>query len=234
MDADHRHELEKNDLAESTVAVLDRIRPHLGTILLAALAAVAAVAAWEVVGTQRAAASAQSWDACMAALGGGNADQLADVIRRYPGTPAAQWSQLLMADAAIADGSQLLFADRAKARERLESAVGFYSAVLAERPLPLIAERATFGLAKARECLGQLDEARRGYEALVKEYPSSAVRGLAAGRIAALSRGSARQWYDWFDGWKPAPADTQPATGGNAQPAGSVPAGAGPGAGAGG
>jgi hypothetical protein len=206
MDGDRRHELEENDLAESTVAIVDRVRPHLRTIALAVGAVVAGLGAWTVVSSQQAASRGQSWDACMVALSEGNPERLTDVIRRYPGSPAAQWSQLMMADAAIGEGTQLLFIDRERARQRLDSAVGIYGGLLSERPRGLIAERAVFGMAKARESLGQLEEARRGYEAVVAEYPESAVRGIAENRIAALSRESTREWYDWFDGWKPAPA----------------------------
>jgi hypothetical protein len=206
MDGDRRHELEENDLAESTVAIVDRVRPHLRTIALAVGTVVAGLGAWTVVSSQQAASRGQSWDACMVALSEGNPERLTDVIRRYPGSPAAQWSQLMMADAAIGEGTQLLFIDRERARQRLDSAVGIYGGLLSERPRGLIAERAVFGMAKARESLGQLEEARRGYEAVVAEYPESAVRGIAENRIAALSRESTREWYDWFDGWKPAPA----------------------------
>jgi tetratricopeptide (TPR) repeat protein len=118
--------------------------------------------------------------------------------------------------------------DRERARQRLDSAVGIYSGLLAERPRGLIAERGVFGLAKARESLGQLEEARRGYEAVVSEYPESAVRGIAENRIAALSRESTRQWYDWFDGWKPAPAKpAEPASPAADKPAEPAAAGAG-------
>jgi len=234
MDADRRHELEDNDLAESTVALVDRIRPHLRTIALAVGGVMAALAAWTAVSSQQAASRSQSWDACMAALSEGNPERLADVIRRYPGSAAAQWSQLMMADGAIAEGTQFLFVDRDRARQRLESAIGIYSGLLAERPLALIAERAAFGLAKARESLGQLEEARRGYETIVAEYPESAVRGIAENRIAALSRESTRQWYDWFDGWKPAPPEPPAAAADGAapgQPAEPAAAGAGTGTG---
>ena len=219
MDGDRRHELEENDLAESTIAVVDRIRPHLRTIALALGGAMVALAAWTVVSSQQAATQSQSWDACMAALSEGNSERLTDVIRRYPGSAAAQWSQLMMADGAIAEGTQLLFADRERARQRLDSAIGIYTGLLAERPRSLIAERAVFGLAKARESLGQLEEARRGYEALVAEYPESAVRSIAENRIAALSRESTRQWYDWFGAQKLTP----PAAATNAQNAPSAP-----------
>jgi hypothetical protein len=145
----------------------------------------------------------------MAALGEQNRDRLGEVIRRYPGSPAARWSQMLLAEAAITEGSQQLFGDRERGRQRLTDAVDLYKAILDEKPGGLIGERAVFGLAKAREALGQLDLAKRGYESLVTEYPASAVRGLAEQRIRALSRPATRGWYDWFAAQKmsPPPAD---------------------------
>ena len=76
------------------------------------------------------------------------------------------------------------------------------------KPSDMLAERATFGLAKSRESLGQLEEARRGYAAVAAEYASGALAGLAREHAAALERESTRQWYDWFAAQKiepPAP-----------------------------
>lgn len=192
------HDPELNDTGSATADVLSRIRPHLQTlgILLAIVAG--GFAAWTLIAAQRAATAERSWDECMAALSERNPDRLDEVMRKYPGTAAARWSQMLLAETAITEGCQQLFGDRARGRQRLENAVGIYTAILAERPGGLVGERAVFGLAKAREALGELDEAKRGYQSLLAEYPSSAVRGLAEQRIAALSRDTTRDWYDWF------------------------------------
>ena len=52
-------------------------------------------------------------------------------------------------------------------------AAAAYADVLSQRPTGMVAERATMGLAKARESLGDLEQARRGYEAVANEYPLS-------------------------------------------------------------
>jgi hypothetical protein len=106
--------------------------------------------------------------------------------------------------------------DRSQGVRRLQDAVGRYTAVNAQRPGPLATERAIFGLARARESLGELAEAKRGYEALVVEYPESPFRGLAEERAAALTRGSVERWYKWFEsrpavGQPPATEPTKPA-----------------------
>lgn len=204
-----------NDLAEATLAVVDRVRPYLGTILAGLAAGLAALIAFAMVSSQAEAARKQSWDACLAAISAGDADGFTEVARRYPGTDAARWAELLMADAATVEGAQLLFVDRPRAEGRLQAAIDMYAALLAARPQGLIGERAAFGLAKARESLGQLAEARRGYEAVAAESRSATLARVAADRAADLGRESTRQWYDWFGAQKiapPAPAPSGPAT----------------------
>lgn len=227
MRSEERHELETNDLAESTAALVERLRPHLTAVAAAAVVLLGAAAAWTLVSARREATRAESWDACAPAINERSTDRLAEVIRRYAGSPAAHWAQLTLADSASAEGSRLLFTDKSRARERLDAAARAYEGLLAERPGGLAEERATFGLAKVRESLGSLEEARRGYEAVVAEYPASAVREMAEQRIAALARPAARQWYAWFDEQKPEPpaaAPAAPAAGEPAAGAGTGPA----------
>ena len=215
-----KEELGDNDLAEATLAVIDRIRPYFSTILAGLAAALAAFVAFGVVQSQAEATRTQSWDACLAAISTGDPDSFNEVVRRYPGTAAARWAELLMADGAYYEGTQLLFIDRQRAEGRLQSAIEAYSSLLAGRPQGLLGERVVFGLAKARESLGQLAEARRGYEAVAAEFPADALAQVASARAAELGRESTRQWYDWFGAQKIAP----PASATNANPANPAPA----------
>ena len=178
-----------------------------------------------MVSSQAEATRTQSWDACLAAMSTGEMDSFNEVVRRYPGTDAARWAELLMADAAASEGTQMLFIDRQRAEGRLQAAVEAYSSLMAGRPQGLLGERAVFGLAKARESLGQLAEARRGYEAVAAEFPADALAQIAAGRAAELGRESTRQWYDWFGAQKITPQITPPASATNvANPANAAPA----------
>jgi len=218
MDSDRRHELEENDLAGSTLQLVDRIRPHLRTIVTAIGLLFAGLAAWTLIASQQSAAKARSWETCIAALSGGDAAGLEAVVRQHADTPAAGWAQLVLADSALSQGCDLLFTDRTRGLERVEDAVGRYRQLLAARPTGMLAERTVFGLAKANEALGNLDEARKGYEAVLADHPGSAAASLAASRVAAVSRDATRQWYDWFAAQKPAPpaAPAAPAEGGKA------------------
>ena len=191
-------ELGHNDLAETVVRLIERARPHANTILAALGVAVAAIIASAVVSSQAEASRKQGWDACMAAMSSGDPEAFTEVLRRYPGSDAARWAELLVADAAAGEGTELLFVDRKRAETRLQSAADAYSAVISGRPKGVVAERAVYGLAKVRESLGQIEEARKGYEAVAAEYPDDALAKIAASRAGDLRREATRQWYDWF------------------------------------
>lgn len=204
-------ELEGNALAEKTIEVIDRLRPHANSILLALGGVIVALAAWVLVSSQAATTKSQAWDAFLAGLSGGDPQAFDEVVRRYPGTPAAEWSRLVMADMALIDGTELLFVNKEQAPPRLRAAAELYASILAARPTAMLAERATFGLAKARESLGQLEEARRGYAAVVAEHSEGALAGLARTHAAELDRESTRQWYDWFAAQTIVPPAQKPA-----------------------
>lgn len=172
-------DLEDNDLASGTIAIVDRIRPHLGTILLSVLVLFAALAAWTLIQSQTTARLAAGWDDCLAALAEGDPGRLETVAAQYGGTPAAQWAEIVLADTALADGNRLLITDRAQGVRRLEEAAGRYTAVNAQRPGLLAAERATFGLARAGEPrgVGRGQAGLRGAGGRIPREPVPAARG---------------------------------------------------------
>lgn len=203
---ERQHELEQNALADWIVQLLDVIRPHLVTIIGGCVAAFAGVAAWLVISATNAATEAQSWEAYLSAIATGETSAFNEVARRYPGSDAALWSQLVLADIALTDGAALALADRTASTERLESAVDLYAAVLAAGPDGLLIERATFGLAKANEALGEIDLAQAGYATVAKDYPESALAVVAQEHADALASDATKDWYDWFFAQNLAPA----------------------------
>jgi hypothetical protein len=202
MKSERRHELAENDLADSVENLAERMRPYLPTILIASIGSLLAVFLGLFISAGWEASRAESWDACLGALASGDENGFREVILRYPDSPAAQWAELVLADRNLSEATDLLFAplDPANdvARQRLEDAAASYAGILAQRPEGMVAERAILGLAKARESLGELDEARRGYEALAQEYGESPMAGLAAAHAADLVRDDTKVFYNWF------------------------------------
>ncbi len=202
MKAEERHELAENDLAEGLETMLERYTPHLATGLVVAIAGLVGVIAWQVIAGQWQAGRAQSWDGCLAALASGDEEVFRDVIRRHPQSRAALWAELVLADRAISQGTDLLFTkvtgETDRARELIGRAADSYLAILATGPGGMVGERATLGLAKARESLGEFAEARRGYETLATEFASSPMASLAARHARNLDQEATSAWYDWF------------------------------------
>jgi hypothetical protein len=125
----------------------------------------------------------------------------------------------------------LLFVDRDRAMPKLQAAADGYAALLVGRQKGLLAERAMFGLAKANESLGKVDDARQGYEAVASDYPGGALAGMARQRSRSLEGERAQEWYTWFAAQKmtpPTPIDNSPILGapaggfGDAAPAGAA------------
>jgi hypothetical protein len=195
---ERQHELEQNALAEWIVRLFDAVRPHLVTIIGGSLAIVAAFVSWMVISSTNAATEARSWEAYLGALATGETLAFNEVAQRYPGSTAALWSQLVLADMALTDGAVLAFQDRAISKERLESAADLYTAVLAEGPDGLLAERATFGLAKVRESLGQFEEAQAGYASVANDFPESPLAVVAQEHADTLADEATKNFYDWF------------------------------------
>lgn len=183
--------------------IVDVVAPHGRTILAAAAAALVAVAGWILANSQSEAARARSWDAYLGAMAAAGSGEPADaafeeVTRRHPGTAAADWSRLRMAEIRLANGTTSAFRDRAAAGRDFQTAADMLSELLATRPRGLLAEQATFALAKAREGLGEFDQARKGYEAVAREHPLGPTAAAARNRAEALAGGSTRAWYDWW------------------------------------
>ncbi len=96
----------------------------------------------------------------------------------------------------LGDGIGQLFVDKMDAEKKIKSAIGHYEAVLEKANDPLLKARVLFGLARAQESLGELENARQTYKALVEL--KGPYQQLAEERVAALGRDSTHDFYAWF------------------------------------
>lgn len=213
-DGEVAEEIEGNALADGLARVVDVVGPHLRAIALGIAGLLLAAVAWMWMNQQQSDLEAASWNEFLAATQttepGLRASALAEVVTRNPRAPAGAWARLLQAEMSLEEGARLLFVDRGQAEPKLEAAIGAYRETLDARPTGLLAERATFGLAEANESLGQIDEARTGYEAVVADHPAGILAGPARQRLAALASGRAGEWYAWFASQKMTPPPTTP------------------------
>lgn len=207
MKTERRHELQTNELAIWLTGWLEAIKPY-SKVLLGALVLLAA--AWfaaAYVRNRGRESESRAWTALFQAYTPSAAsdvsEQMADVAKSYPGTPAGLWALQTAADVHLAEGTQQLFRDREQAKQDLQQAQEAYDTIAQQATDPMLKQRAMFGAAQALECLGDFDQAEKKYRELSDSAPDSAVGQLASRRLESLKRPTTRDWYRWFAEQKP-------------------------------
>src|SRR5262245_13379689 len=175
MKTERRHELQTNVLAESLARWIEVARPYTKAGLAILIALVAALFAWGYHSTQSSRHQADGWDEYFDAVNSRDPrGGLNDVVERYAGTPVGNWARVSLADMQLDQGTQLMFANKSAGREELQKTIEAYQAILLESSQPMLLQRATFGLARAREALGKdLAKAREDYRSIGLKWPDS-------------------------------------------------------------
>ena len=86
----------------------------------------------------------------------------------------------------------------------MQNALEDYQAILRESDEPMLTQRATFGLARAREGLAKdLIKAREEYRSIATKWPDSPYAAPAEARAKDLDRLATKTFYDWFGNFNP-------------------------------
>jgi tetratricopeptide (TPR) repeat protein len=225
MKAERRHELQHNEVADWLAATIERVKPYSRAIVAVAVAGTVLLITYVVLSGRSEKKQSVAWSDYYQALQADAKDVTTDlesVVREHDGVPAGLWAEVALADVKLGEGIDSLFRDKQAAQTKLRSAVQHYEAVLEDAEDPLLAARARFGLARAFESLGRLDEARKVYDEVVKTFGTNAYVSLAKERLADLERSSTQDFYAWFAKQEPVsvppPSDTLPGTPGERLP----------------
>lgn len=215
MKTERRHELQTNVLADSLARWIDKAKPYSRAALAIAIALVAGVFVWGYQSAQGVRRQSEGWSEYYGAMMTRDPrERLGDIAERYAGTSVAHWSRAVLADIQLDDGTNRLFIDRAGAREELQNALEDYQAILRESDDPMLTQRATFGLARAREGLAKdLIKAREEYRSIATKWPDSPYAAPAEARAKDLDRLATKTFYDWFAKYEPPrPMSREPGT----------------------
>ncbi len=177
MKAKERHDLHTNALAEWLSATGEKLRPYSGliTVGLIAVVVVAAVIVYmQGSGERNAAAASDQLIAAMDMQGQALAE-LQATVKDYPGTSQAVVAQLLLAESLLDSGTTTLYHNKPAGRDNISKAMGLFDEVQKATRDPSLRSWAMYGVARAAESLGDLDQARLAYVQLAKDYPDSAV-----------------------------------------------------------
>lgn len=206
MKSERRHELERNQLLVWFLKTSERIKPYTNAILGAIIVVLLAVLAATFWMRYHEGQSGGAWDEYFAAMSSMDRTALENVAQKHPGTAAGHWALVTLGDLQLDSGCNLLFVNKTSANLELRKAVENYHAVLAQAANPALQERAAYGLARAREAQGDLEQALKAYGEIVEKWPKGTFGEIAKERIADLKSKSTRSFYDKFAKYDPKPA----------------------------
>ena len=203
MKTERRHELHTNALADWLGDQIERLRPYSRLAAAGVVAAVVALGLYGYLASQSSHRNEEGWkrfDVAYEALRQkGDAEDLVQLAQssEFAGTSVGYWAALNLADFHLNEGINQLFSDRAAAAKSLRSAVDEYAQVSKQTQLPMLADRAVLGIARAYESLNELDNARKHYEQLASKV-SGPFAVDAQQRLRDLGQDSTKRFYDWF------------------------------------
>ena len=207
MKRERRHELQHNALADWLGTNIEKLRPHVNTILAGVLAVVVVVGVgtvWRNLSHSRATASWEAFDAAWGSAQTGAAD-IQKVAEKYPGTSAGMWALLTAAGMQLNQGCDLLFTNKDSAKLELRNAADNYQRFLASEAPESLKEWATFGLAQTHEALSDTDNAKKYYAQVLKTWPSGAFAQASKDALGRLEQPKWGQFYDKFAKFDPKP-----------------------------
>ncbi len=205
MKSEHRHELQKNVLADRLADCVDWSRRNAQLLTGVVVGAVVVLGLFFYLRGRWQESSIAGWNEFFSAAGRQDTMQLETLATREAGTPPGQLAALMLADVALNAGVDLMNSDRTLAEERLNSAKNNYILVRDSSRDPLLKERATLGLARYYESVGLLEEAIKEYETLIGEQADGPYADTARRKIAFLKEPSTKAFAAWYREHKPLP-----------------------------
>lgn len=233
MDSAHRHELKTNEMEKLARQAVPFFERYGNQIAIGICVVSIALSAWIYFSRTSYNNRASAWTNLGTAS---SSAEFADVADRFPGTTAAPYARLMEADTLYSQGFRAMFTNREASLVDLKKARDGYAILTSGAKVdPFVRERALYGLSRTQECLsnGDLSEAIKAGETLLKEFPESIFKAEIEEQLARLKQGGSQDFYAWFSKKDPKPAaPKKPAdkVGGESGPAlpGSGPVGSGP------
>jgi tetratricopeptide (TPR) repeat protein len=207
MKSERRHELQQNDLAIALDRLNRSIEPYSKIIALVVAVVIVGGIAVAFYNSQQSGLRSDATLQLLQASGAQDPEEMKRVSEMYPNTAASAWASFYEGDLYLSQGVQSLYNDRKDAEPLLTDADAAYRYAIANSNDPLLRSRAHFGIARAAESLGKLDEAIAAYEEVVTASESEAMVKKAQERIEALSKPQTKEFLAWFSEQNFAPAD---------------------------
>ena len=209
-----KQELEHNELADAIGDQLEKIKPYVAKIGIAiAILAAASIGFYWWMSTVSA-GKAESWAAKIFA------SQVVDVERdpkalesvwKQHEPPASFWAMLDAGYFEMAEGNDAYIKDNSSARTQLKSAKEKFQQILEDADSKYVQLRlkARYLLAYAHESLGEFDDAKSEYQAVLDADDNDSLSELAQMGLDRVTDPKAVEMFEKYVSWEPsvAPAD---------------------------
>ncbi len=206
MKSERRHELQHNALADWMAQTGKELKPYQNLILSVVVIGLVTFAAYTWWSRTSSSQTAKAWGELYDGMEPPDLTELTQVIESYPGTKVAHTAAVLSGDYRLINGCDRLFENKAIGEQQLSKAIILYESDLRQSKSPMLLERATFGLARAKEAKGDLEVAERYYREVVENWSDGAYAAVADQRLNELKRPEIKQLYDDFRNFDPVPA----------------------------
>jgi hypothetical protein len=208
MKSERRHELQHNELAEWLFKTGEQLKPYQNLILTMVALAVVAVAIYSWWSRTAATRASQAWAELNNGLQVGP-DALANVADENPNTVVGQTARVILGDIHLAEGCKQRFLSMALAQKELSSAIDSYQRVLDKSRSSSLLERATYGMARAKETQGALEDATQHYKEVAEKWPDGAYAAAAKRRLADFQTLDTKLMFGDLRKYEPKPAFTE-------------------------
>ena len=198
MSSERRHQLEHNELAVWLFKVNKSIEPYSKQIAILVSLSIVALLAWSFLSSEEVAKRSDATLQLIQASGSGDAVMLGQVAESYQGTASGSWAKLYEGQALVSQGIQTIFTDRTGAEELLQQAEDVLLSAVNSSTETLLVSRGHYGIAQAREALGEVEKAIESYDQVIQVNESEAMVKRAEARIEALERPESKAFLAWF------------------------------------
>ena len=198
MSSERRHQLEHNELAVWLFKVNKSIEPYSKQIAILVSLSIVALLAWSFLSSEEVAKRSDATLQLIQASGSGDAVMLGQVAESYQGTASGSWAKLYEGQALVSQGIQTIFTDRTGAEELLQQAEDVLLSAVNSSTETLLVSRGHYGIAQAREALGEVEKAIESYNQVIQVNESEAMVKRAEARIEALERPESQAFLAWF------------------------------------
>ncbi len=192
-----QRELKHNELADMLGHSVDRYKNYTKPIVGTVVAIIVLGLLYQYSQSQRAVEQAGQWAQYIAATGSSDTNDLKALGESSPNSVPGGWALVMLGDQKLSQALNDLTTNRGEVRNSLQDAKDAYEKARSNSDID-IKKRATLGLAKTVEALGDLKSAENYYKEVVGKWPGTVFATTATARLKDIERGTTKDFYDWL------------------------------------